>query len=192
MLNSDQPEDLLETAITAIEAGNDRSVLDALPVPIYTTDAEGRVTYWNHACINFAGRKPELGKDRWCVTWRLYTTDGLHLPHDQCPMAKAIREQRSIRSEIAIAMRPQGSRVAFRAYPTPLFDQSGKLAGAINMLVDISDEQAGSLKDQAARCRRLARATHDARTSEILTAMASGYEETAAALDHDDSQQLEA
>jgi PAS domain-containing protein len=151
-------------------------------VPIYTTDADGRVMFWNQACVDFAGRQPQLGEDRWCVTWRLFTLDGEPLPHDLCPMAKAIREKRSIRSEIAIAMRPNGSRIAFRPYPTPIFDRSGRLKGAINILIDISDEQAEALREQAARCRRLANSTDDPPARDILRAMATGYEESANSL----------
>ena len=182
MLNSERTERLLETAISALAADDGSAVLDALPAPIYTTDADGRVTYWNQACIDFAGREPQLGEDRWCVTWQLYTMTGEGLPHDECPMAKAIKEKRAVRGEIAIALRPDGSRVAFKPYPTPLFDTDGKLTGAINMLIDISDEQSEALKDQAARCRRLASATHDDRTGDLLKTMATAYEETAAAL----------
>ena len=185
MLESSRPEELLTTALSAFEAGAGyAAVLDRLPVPIYTTDTEGCVTYWNQACVDFAGREPQLGRDRWCVTWQLYTMSGERLPHDQCPMAVAIKEGRAVRNEIAIALRPDGTRVAFRPYPTPLFDGDGKLTGAVNMLVDISEEQSESLKEQAARCRRLARSTNDRRTSDILKTMASGYEETAASLDH--------
>lgn len=184
MLITDRPEDMLETALAALGDENGRSALDALSAPVYITDAEGRVTYWNQACVAFAGREPQLGSDRWCVTWRLYTTDGLPIAHEHCPMAKAIKQQRCIRNEVAIAMRPDGTRVAFRPYPTPLFDEQGTLTGAINLLVDITDEQADALVDQAARCRRLAQATHDAQTSDILATMASGYEEMAAALHH--------
>ena len=182
MPSSAKAEDFLETALGAMESGNgSRAVLDELPVPIYTTDAEGAVTYWNRACVAFAGREPQVG-ERWCVTWRLYTTDGDHLPHDQCPMAVAIREKRAIRGEIAIVGRPDGSRAAFTPYPTPLFDAEGNLTGAINMLIDISAEQACALADQADRCRRLSHATHDRQAAELLTAMASDYEETAASL----------
>jgi PAS domain S-box-containing protein len=38
-------------------------VLDALPVAIYITDAEGRLTYFNAAAEKLSGRKPELGVD---------------------------------------------------------------------------------------------------------------------------------
>jgi PAS domain-containing protein len=71
-----------------------RMVLDALPAAIYTTDAAGKITYFNQAAVEMAGRTPEPG-DEWCVTWRLYMPDGTPLAHDQCPMAVALREQRS-------------------------------------------------------------------------------------------------
>jgi PAS domain S-box-containing protein len=185
MLESSKPEDLLNTALSALKSGSGyAAAIDRIPVPVYTTDAEGRVTYWNQACIDFAGREPQLGSDRWCVTWQLYTADGEPFPDGECPMARALREKRAVRNEIAIAKRPDGSRVAFRAYPTPLADDSGALTGAINMLIDISDEQSEILKEQASRCRRLARSTNDANTSTILKDMANGYEETAALLHH--------
>ena len=153
-------------------------MLDELPVPVYTTDAEGAVTYWNRACVEFAGREPELGQDRWCVTWKIYTTTGEFLPHDQCPMAQAVHEQRIIRDAVAIAARPDGSRRAFRPYPTPLFDADGKLTGAINMLVDVTEEQSLALSEQAGRCRRLAHAMYNRETSTVLESMANQYDRT--------------
>ncbi|WP_421577302.1 PAS domain S-box protein [Shinella sp. M31] len=119
---------------------NFRDLLEALPAAVYTTDAEGRITFFNRAAVEMAGRVPALG-DEWCVSWRLYRTDGSFLPHDQCPMAIAIKEDRAIRGEEAIAERPDGTRVPFIPYPTPLHDSGGKLIGAINMLVDISDRK---------------------------------------------------
>lgn len=182
-MSASNPERVLETALSALAVSADwRSVLDELPAPIYTTDAEGAVTYWNRACIEFAGREPQLGQDRWCVTWQLYTTAGDFMPHDECPMAEAIKTRRQVRDKVAIALRPDGSRAAFRAYPTPLFDSDGNFTGAANMLVDISEEQANSLNDQAERCRRLADATFNREVSEMLGNMAEDYERTAGEL----------
>jgi PAS domain S-box-containing protein len=113
-------------------------ILNALPAAIYTTDAEGRITFYNEAAVEMSGRRPELGQDEWCVTWKLYTTDGAFLPHDQCPMAVALKENRPIRGFEAVAERPDGTRIPFIPFPTPLHDASGKLIGAVNMLVDIS------------------------------------------------------
>jgi PAS domain S-box-containing protein len=177
------PEQYLDTALHALSAEADwRPVLDALPVPIYTTDADGGVTYWNRSCIELAGRDPQLGQDRWCVTWKIFTTSGDRLPHDQCPMALAIREQRVIRDSVAIAERPDGSRIAFRPYPTPLFDEDGTLTGAVNMLIDVSEEQSEALHEQAARCRRLASALYSRESLIVLEKMAEGFDRTASEL----------
>lgn len=114
-----------------------RDILDALPVALYTTDAEGRITYYNEAAVEMSGRRPALGDDKWCVSWKLFHPDGTPLAHDECPMATALREQRAVRGAEAVAQRPDGSRVPFIPYPTPLFDPAGALAGAVNVLVDI-------------------------------------------------------
>jgi two-component sensor histidine kinase len=50
----------------------------------------------------------------------------------------AIKETRAIRDVEAVAERPDGSRLYFMPYPTPLRDDTGKLVGAVNMLVDIT------------------------------------------------------
>jgi PAS domain S-box-containing protein len=131
----------LEQGIAAEPAWYDRQwreLLDALPAAIYTTDASGRLTFFNQAAVEFSGRTPELGSDRWCVTWRLYWPDGRPMAHDECPMARALKEDRPIRGGEAIAERPDGTRVPFMAYPTPLHDASGRLVGALNMLADLT------------------------------------------------------
>ena len=64
MVVSCNPEDYLDTALDALSTVAEwRAILDQLPVPIYTTDAKGAVTYWNGACVEFAGREPKLGRD---------------------------------------------------------------------------------------------------------------------------------
>jgi PAS domain S-box-containing protein len=172
-------EQMIVTAAAAMSSGGEgRAALDRLEVPVYTTDADGSVTYWNRACVEFAGREPELGRDRWCVTWHLFTTTGEALAHEDCPMAQAIREQRPIRDAVAIAERPDGSRRAFRPYPTPLFDAAGRLTGAVNMLIDVTEEQSAALAAQADRCRRLAGATYDRGICATLASMADGLERT--------------
>jgi len=114
-----------------------RDLLQALPAAIYTTDADGRITFFNRACIEFAGRTPRIG-DMWCVTWKLFMPDGTPLRHEDCPMAIALKENRPVRNVEAIAERPDGSRICFMPYPTPLRDEAGQLLGAVNMLVDIT------------------------------------------------------
>ena len=118
-----------------------RAVIEALPAAVYTTDALGRVTMFNQAAVDFSGRTPEVGTDSWCVTWKLYHPDGTPMPHAECPMAMSLQTGDPIRGYEAVAERPDGTRVNFIPYPTPLRDAQGNLVGAINMLVDITERK---------------------------------------------------
>jgi PAS domain S-box-containing protein len=131
-----------------------RELLDALPAAVYTTDAEGRITYFNAAAAELWGHRPTLGSSEWCGSWRLYWPDGTPMRHDECPMAIALKEDRAVRGYEAMAERPDGTRVPFIPYPTPLHDEAGKLVGAVNMLVDIT-ERKRSEEQQALLVREL-------------------------------------
>ena len=160
-----------------------QAVLATLPAPIYTTDAEGWITFYNQACIHFAGRTPTVGEDRWCVTWKLYGEDGSFLPHEDCPMAVAIKEKRAVRGAVAAAERPDGTRVMFTPYPTPLIGEDGEIVGAVNILIDVTDRrQAGALRAQAMRCRRLAQSMTDRQAVDTLLLMAGEYDAKAQSL----------
>lgn len=131
------PEQLIRAVVPATEMPAS-AVLDVIPAAVYTTDAEGRITYYNKAAAALWGHRPVLGEAEWCGSWKLYRTDGTPLPHDQCPMALTLKEKRPIRGMEAIAERPDGSRVPFAPYPTPIFDARGTLLGAVNMLIDLT------------------------------------------------------
>ena len=118
-----------------------RKILDDLPAAIYVTDALGRITYFNEAAATLWGHRPTIGTSEWCGSWKLFWPNGRALPHGDCPMAIAIKEKRQVRGMEAIAERPDGTRVPFIPYPTPLFDASGTLIGAVNMLIDITDRK---------------------------------------------------
>lgn len=123
-----------------------RSMIETLPVAIYTTDSEGLLTHYNPAAVEFSGRVPELGTDRWCVSLKLFHPDGTPMPHEDCPMAVALREGRSLYAAEAIAERPDGTRIWFEAYPTPLRDHEGRIIGGVNMLVDVTDRKGTELE----------------------------------------------
>jgi PAS domain S-box-containing protein len=137
---------------------NSEELLQALSAALYTTDADGRITFYNEAAAELWGFRPQLGTSEFCGSWKLYWPDGTPLPHHECPMALTLKERRPIRGMEAVAERPDGTRVPFIPYPTPLFDASGTLIGAVNMLVDISDrhEAEQRIRESEARYRDLA------------------------------------
>src|SRR5271168_2396878 len=116
-------------------------IVQSLPVAVYTTDAAGRITFCNDAAASLWGRRPKLGEDWWCGSWRLYWPNGTPMAHDECPMAVPLKTGRAARGAEAIAERPDGTRVPFLAYPTPLRNADGQLVGAVNMLVDITERK---------------------------------------------------
>jgi PAS domain S-box-containing protein len=118
-----------------------RTFLEALAVAVYTTDAEGRITFFNQAAVDLWGRRPELGEE-WCGSLRLFHLDGRPMAHSECPMAIALKENRPVRGSAALAERPDGRRVAFEPYPTPLRGEDGTIVGAVNVLVDVTERMA--------------------------------------------------
>ena len=116
-----------------------RKAIEGLREPTYLTDQTGLITFYNEAAARLWGHRPELGKSRWCGSWKLYHADGSRLPHDECPMAQALRDSASDNDEILVAERPDGSRVTFISYPSLLRTSSGDVFGAITVLIDVSD-----------------------------------------------------
>jgi PAS domain S-box-containing protein len=134
-------------ALTALVAGGDltnsdfRELVEALPVAIYMTDAQGRLTYFNAAAVKLSGRVPELGTDKWCVTWKIFLPDGIPLPHDQCPMAVALKGAQVPTGIECVAERPDGTRFWFTPCPAVVRDAEGRISGGINLLLDITDRK---------------------------------------------------
>ena len=91
------------------------TLIQALPAAIYTTDAAGRITFFNEAAAELWGCRPEIGTSEFCGSWKLYWPDGRPLPHGECPMAVALKEQRPIRGMEAMAERPDGTLCPFRS-----------------------------------------------------------------------------
>ena len=140
--------EVLATSLPPVFADDEarfRTIVALLPVPVYTTGPDGLITFYNDAAAEFWGRRPDLGTAYWSGAWKLYTPDGTPIPHDRCPMALALRERRPVRGRQAVTERPDGTRIPYAPYPTPIFDQAGDLVGGINVLVDLSDLRAAAL-----------------------------------------------
>lgn len=115
-----------------------RRLVESLSVAVYTTDAEGYIMLYNKAAADLWGRDPDVGKDLWCGSYKIYNPDGSPMALDLCPMAQALREKKPVMGKEIIVMRPDGSFRTVAPHPQPLFDESGKMTGAVNMLVDIT------------------------------------------------------
>jgi PAS domain S-box-containing protein len=132
-------------------------LLDELPAAAYTVDAAGLIDYYNDRALELWGRAPRLNDpaDRYCGSFHLFRPDGTAIDHDQCWMARALRERRSFNGEEIVIERPDGARCTVLAHANPIFGDDGALLGAVNVLIDITDRKhAETLVREADRAKR--------------------------------------
>src|SRR3954447_1176646 len=130
------------------------NALDAIPGAVYLCDHEGYLVRYNTEAAELWGRVPRLTErsERFCGSYRLFLLDGTPLPHNECPMAEAVRSDTPIRNAEVVIERPDGSRVIALVNIRALRDHRGNIQGAINCFQDINTR-----KDDEQELRRKAR-----------------------------------
>lgn len=141
-----------------------KALIENLPEAVYTCDANGYVKLWNKAAAELWGRQPVKEQDKYCGSWKILNTDGSYLPPDKFPLKKVLSEGKPVEGQEIIIERPDGSRKIVLSYPTPLFDASAQLTGAVNMLIDISEkrEKEDIIKQSEEKYRNLVEEASDA------------------------------
>jgi signal transduction histidine kinase len=134
---------LLDTALFQSEMYF-RRLLEKLPAGAYTCDPDGLITYFNPRAVELWGRAPKLNDpvDRFCGSFRLFLADGTPIAHDDCWMGRALKYRQEYNGEEIIIERPDGRRLVALAHANPIIDANGSLLGAVNVLVDISEQKA--------------------------------------------------
>jgi PAS domain S-box-containing protein len=131
-----------EEELRSSERGMHR-LMELMPAAVYTCDAEGRITFFNHRAAELWGREPRLSDadEKFCGSFALYRADGSPLAHADTPMAIAVRTGRATHGEEVTMERPDGSRIVVSVNIEPLYDTQGKLSGAINAFQDITQRK---------------------------------------------------
>ena len=117
-----------------------RELIKTLPVAVYTVDKNGYIDLYNEACLELWGRAPKKGEDKWTGFEAVYDLDENRLRPENYPIAQSMQEDRYIVIE-AYMQRPDGSMRHVIAHPKPIHDGAGKVAGAMNVLIDITDRK---------------------------------------------------
>jgi len=137
--------DLQGSPMIMPEPGNNeilyRQILENLPVAVYTCDAEGYILMYNKTAEALWGRRPVIGKEKWCGSWKIFYPDGTPMPHDECPMAKVLNGKLAKNTQEILVECEDGTQRNVLPNPQPILNASGKLCGAMNMLVDITEEK---------------------------------------------------
>lgn len=136
------------TAELALSEERYRQVVRNLPTAIYTTDAAGRITLYNEPAAELWGQSPKIGEDLWCASCKILDTDGAEIPLNECPMAVTLKTGEAVRGQEIILERPDGQRRNILPYPTPIRDAAGKITGAVNLLLDVTERNIAQLVTQ--------------------------------------------
>ncbi|MEO5761444.1 MAG: ATP-binding protein, partial [Vicinamibacteria bacterium] len=121
-----------------------RTLFDLAPSAVYSCDATGAIRDHNARAAELWGREPKVGDpaDRFCGSFRMYLPDGTFLPHEQCPMADVLSGKTPEVHDGEVEMeRLDGSRLTVVVNIRPLKNEQGKIIGAINCFVDITDRK---------------------------------------------------
>ena len=126
-------------------------LLEKLPAAAYTCDPDGLITYFNPQAVKLWGRAPKLNDpvDRFCGSFKLFTTHGVPIAHDACWMALALKMNQEYNGHEIVIERPDGQRLTALAYANPMHDATGTLLGAVNVLVDITERTQAEAQLQA-------------------------------------------
>jgi PAS domain S-box-containing protein len=133
-----------------------QEVLSGLPIAAYTCDVDGRITFFNERAAELWGRRPNLddAAERYCGSLRLFTVDGVHVPHETSWTALTLQTGDTYERRDVVVLRPDGSRRNVLASVAPMYDDAGILVGATSVLTDITDQMQSEL-------RRRERDAHD-------------------------------
>lgn len=115
-----------------------RALVGDLSPAVYTCDAAGYIKYFNEAAVALWGRKPEIGREQWCGSFRIRRPDGTPIALDTCPMAMALKGEPVSSGEELIFERPDGTCRNVMAYPEAIRDASGMVSGAVNIILDVT------------------------------------------------------
>lgn len=115
-----------------------------MPVAVYSTDQQGHITFYNNKAVELWGRKPKLNDPAeflYSGSWKLYDADGTPILHEKCPLAKALQDKKPCYGEEIGIERPDGAYIYALANIDLIYDYDGKIVGAINVLIDITDRK---------------------------------------------------
>ena len=120
-----------------------RELVEMLPIAVYTCNLSGGIEGYNKSAVELWGREPNYLDivDSFCGSYKIYSIDGVFLPHAECPMAQVLRTGKPISNEEIIVERVDGTRRTAMVNVLPRRNEQGNLTGAVNCLVDITDRK---------------------------------------------------
>jgi PAS domain S-box-containing protein len=157
-----------------------RTLFDLVPVAIYVCDADGIIQEYNRRAAELWGREPNANGEepRFCGSYKIHYPDGRLMPHEECPMARALRGEKLKAEDLEIIVeRPDGERRHVIPAPRILTNSHGKITGAINSLFDITERKRA--ETAAMRLAAVVQSSHDAVAAKTLNGIITDWNQSA-------------
>lgn len=120
-------------------------VPEHLPIAIYQCDTAGNITSYNQAATKLWGRVPDKS-NRYTGAYAIYNAAGQALALEEHPVARTLRSGVNVDGEELIIERPDGSTANVMAYCVPVLNDVQIITGAVNTLIDITEQRTGERK----------------------------------------------
>ncbi len=130
-------EETLETRDTMFRE------LPLFPAAVCVCNQFGAVELYNRAAVELWGCEPPdpHASRHFCGAYELFYPDGAAMPHNESPMAEALRSGIPLRNRELMIGRPDGTRVPVLVNVVPLRDAEGSLIGGVSCLQDITERK---------------------------------------------------
>ena len=133
------------------------SIFDVIPDSVRVVDTEGRTVRSNaQALHDHPTGQPSTLRELWQLD-RPRTIDGTSLFMHEHPTARALRGERVRGETLAVKRGPDGRQVTIEVNSNPLYDEHGKIRGAVTVERDVTvkTQLAKQLEEEARRTAEL-------------------------------------
>src|SRR5262249_17297974 len=114
------------------------AMIDVFPLATFICGPDARLLRYNKRAEELWGIAPQTGDHRFGGARRLYRADGTLIPPGERPGARGLKTGVGVRDRAPIVVRHDGSRIRVLAHIEPLFDDNGRIVGAVNCMQDIT------------------------------------------------------
>jgi PAS domain S-box-containing protein len=140
LFKDNTPLHALETQLKNKENEN-RSLIQQLPVALYTCNEKGHIQYYNKAAVKLWGKEPVPGREKWCGSSKMFYADGKVLEPENSPMALVVKQKKILDTQEIIIEKPSGQQRRVAACSNLLYNAEGQITGGVNLLLDITEQK---------------------------------------------------
>ncbi len=116
-------------------------VIQSMPMAVFSCDAEGRIEIWNEYFSTMVGQEIQPDNSEFKKLTKLFDPNGAPLAVENYPLIRTLRTgEKHLNQEVMMEF-VDGRRINALVNPMPVKNSEGKVTGAINVIIDISERK---------------------------------------------------